>query len=326
MPRHPAPLPEEWNGTVFSVHAARARGISRDRLSGPDLFTPFYGIRAPAGATDPESLAAAFGIRCGPDQAISHTTALLLWGAPLPRRIEQEQRIHVSSVGPSRPRTSHTVPHRLEPERTPTRRLGKLLLTAPATSWVLSAPLLGLDDLVAAGDFLVTGTEPFDGARPLTTLDALTRAVAARAGDRGIRRAREALALVRYGALSRRETFGRLMVVRAGLPEPALNYRVSDADGRVVAMVDMAHVEFRSAIEYESLLHLEPAKFRRDIRKQQELAAIDWATHRLTSDDVDPHLRTPASRAAAARIRATLLARGWLPPREGSHLRGNGQE
>jgi hypothetical protein len=193
--------------------------------------------------------------------------------------------------------------------------LGDVHITTPAVSWVMSAPLLGLDDLVAAGDFLVTGTEPFDGAPPQTTIRELAATVAARPGDRGIRRAREALELVRYGALSRRETWGRLMVVRAGLPEPELNYRVCHPSGGEVAMVDLAHPEFRSAIEYESLLHLSPEKFRRDILKQQELAAIDWVTHRLTSNEVDPRLRTLESRAAIARIRACLRDRGWHPDR-----------
>ncbi|PZQ89541.1 MAG: hypothetical protein DI534_06945 [Leifsonia xyli] len=284
-------------------------------MAGRDLIRPFNAVRMPDAVLGPHELLAAFALRHGTDQVISHTTALMLWGAPLPRRLERLELLHVSSVGPARPRTAHTIPHRLYPERTPVTMLGDLHITTPAVSWVMSAPLLSLDDLVAAGDFLVTGTAPFDQAPPQTTTAELAATVAARPGDRGIRRAREALELVRYGSLSRRETFGRLMVVRAGLPEPALNYPVPHPAGGVVAMVDLAHVEYRSAIEYESLLHLSPEKFRRDILKQQQLAAIDWATHRLTANEVDPRLRTPESRAAVARIRACLTARGWHPDR-----------
>jgi hypothetical protein len=315
MSRVAASLPDEWTAGAFRVGEARLHGLPPGRMSGRDLARPFNSVRAPDGELGPRELVAAYALRQGVDQVVSHTTALLLWGCPLPRRVELQQELHVSSIGPARPRTNHTIPHRLYPHRTPVTVLGDLHITEPAVSWVMSAPLLGLDDLVAAGDFLITGTEPFDGSPPLATLGELSATVAARPGDRGIRRAREALALVRYGALSRRETHGRLMVVRAGLPEPELNYPVMHPAGGQVAMVDLAHAEFRSAIEYESLLHLSPEKFRRDIRKQQELAAIGWVTHRLTSDDVDARLRTPASRAAVARIRATLIARGWHPHR-----------
>ncbi|AYF98151.1 hypothetical protein D7I47_07720 [Protaetiibacter intestinalis] len=284
-------------------------------MAGPDLIRPFNSVRTLTPVRAPREIVEAYALRQHPGQVISHTTALLLWGAPLPRSVETEEAIHVSSVGAARPRTAHTIPHRLYPQRTPVTMLGDIHLTSPEVSWVMSAPLLGLDALIAAGDFLVTGSEPYDGAPPLTTIDALAATVARRPGDRGIRRAREALEQVRYGSLSNGETRMRLMVVRAGLPEPELNYWVLGPLGDRVAMLDGAYPEFQQALEYESLLHQSPEKFRRDIRKQQELAAIDWNLHRLTSEEVDPRLRTPASRAAVARIRAALRARGWTPPR-----------
>jgi hypothetical protein len=317
MPRPPEPLPDEWADAPFRVRDARRLGIGRDRLKAPALHAPFNTVRDHVGRLEPARIAAAFALRQNPDQVVSHTTALLLLGAPLPRRIERQPMIHVSSVGASRPRTRLTIPHLLQPERVGVTTLGGLAITDPATSWVQSAPLLGLDDLVAAGDFLITGTEPFDARPPLIRREHLAAAVERHAGGRGVRKAREALGLVRYGPLSRRESYLHLMVLRAGLPELSLNFDVyHPTTGAWIAMVDGAHPEFRTAIEYESLLHLDPAKFRRDIRKQQELATIGWETHRLTSDDVDPQLRTPASRAAVARIRATLLARSWHPPRE----------
>ncbi|QEO09112.1 hypothetical protein [Protaetiibacter larvae] len=311
MPRTRIPLPEPLASGAFTVRSAQALGVSLDRLKAPTLRAPFHTVRMDDGPLDPVRLAAAFALRQGPDQAISHTTALVLWGAPLPARVEQQEAIHVSSIGPSRPRTRSTIPHQLDPDRTTITRLGELSLTDPATSWVLSAPLLGLDDLVAAGDFLVTGTHPFDAVPPLSTHAELSAATDAMAGARGIRRAREALGLVRYGPLSRRETQLRLMFWRGGLPEPELNFRVHAPGGRFIHMLDLAHPAFRVGTEYESLLHQSPEKFRRDIRKQQELAAIGWSTHRLTSDEVDPRLRTPASRAALARIAADLRSRGW---------------
>ena len=316
MSRPSTPLPLDLLDVPFRTRDALDLGVAPGRLRGRGLATPFATVRAPAGQLDAHRIATAFALRQGADQVVSHTTALALWGAPLPRRIQQQRELHVSSIGTARPRTRLTIPHLVYPERIVVTLLGDLQIVDPATSWVQSAPLLGLDDLVAAGDFLITGTEPFDDVPPLTDLMGLRRAVARNAGGRGVKRAREALELIRYGPLSRRESFLHLMFWRGRLPRAEANFTVRDAAGRAVHMLDAAHVEFQVGTEYESLLHLDPAKFRRDIRKQHELASLGWELHRLTSDDVDPRLRTPASRAALARIRTSLLARGWHPFRE----------
>lgn len=312
----PRPLPAELSGRPFSVGDGLARGLPRGRMSEGDLVTPFKGVRMSSAIPyGPRELAAAFALRRPAGHVISHTTALLLWGAPLPRRVEEQARLHVSAFDGVTPRAVRTTGHTLDASRTGVSALNAVPLTDPASSWVLSAPLLDLDDLVAAGDFLVTGSEPFDRTPPLTSTDALAAVVDAHAGARGIRRAREALGFIRYGSLSRQETFMRLMLERAGLPEPELNYSVAAPDGGKVAMVDLAYPGVGVAVEFESLLHQSPAKFRRDIRKQQELEAIGWKLHRLTSDDVDPRLRTPMSRAAANRVSHSLAARETAHPK-----------
>lgn len=314
MPRPRQQIPAEWVERPFAVPHALARGLRIGRLSEADLVVPFRGVRSASGALTHRRLLAAHALRNRDDLVVSHTSALLLWGAPLPRAVERESAIHLSTFGEIRPRMRHAIAHRLDAARCTTARLDGAVVTDPSTSWVLSAPLLDLDSLVAAGDFLVTGTHPFDGAPALATLDGIAEAVDRVPGARRIRRARDALALIRYGSLSRQETLVRLMLARGGLPEPALNHRVVER-GRLVAMVDLAFVRERVAVEYESLLHMAPAKFRRDIRKQQELAAAGWTVHRLTSDDVDPHLRTPASRATLGRIERSLSAGKAAHPR-----------
>lgn len=310
MPRPRQRLPDEWSAEPFAVHAALARGIRVGRLSESDLVVPFAGVRTTRGSVDHIGLLRAHALRAPGDQFVSHTSALLAWGAPLPRRIEGGTALHIATFTESRPRARNAIAHRLDPDRCRVVQIDGLAVTDPATSWALSASILGSADLVAVGDFLITGTHPFDATPPLCTLDELAEAVDRMAGTRGIRRAREALALIRYGSLSRQETFMRLMLVGAGLPEPRLNLRIL-AGERLVAMVDAAFERYRVAVEFESLLHMDPAKFRRDIRKQQELAAAGWDLHRLTSNEVDPRLGAPASRAAVSRIRRSLRQRGW---------------
>ena len=110
--------------------------------------------------------------------------------------------------------------------------------------------MLDADDLVAAGDFLLTGRAPVRDRGPLTTIHALAAALDAHGGTVGVARLREAFPLVRRGPLSRRETLLRLRIVRAGLPEPVVNLRIPEArhDG-YVPMIDLGYPSYRVGLE-----------------------------------------------------------------------------
>ena len=75
----------------------------------------------------------------------------------------------------------------------------------------------------------------------MATIELLADAVDRHGGTQGVARLRTALPLLRFGPLSRRETLVRLRMIRAGLPEPSLNYEVHAArhDG-YVPVVDLA--------------------------------------------------------------------------------------
>ena len=119
MPLPHRDLPAELAARAFTVEAARMRGLSRSRLSEPDLSVPFTGVRALASAPPTAlRLIEAFGLRRPADHIVSHTSALALWGAPLPGHVEKQQRIHVSSLDGITPRANRTVGHTLDPERT----------------------------------------------------------------------------------------------------------------------------------------------------------------------------------------------------------------
>jgi hypothetical protein len=96
---------------------------------------------------------------------------------------------------------------------------------------------------------------PVDEA--VTMIDALARATRLKAaaiellaeryaGRRGIRNARLALDLVDPGADSPRETWLRLLLIRAGFPRPESQIPVYDAYGQLVAVVDMGWRNSRS--------------------------------------------------------------------------------
>lgn len=131
--------------------------------------------------------------------------------------------------------------------------------TAPTETWFALATLLGLDDLIVAGDRLV------DGRRPLVAADVLGAAVADHSRARGARRIRAAYAEVRPGSWSPRETRIRLALVRAGLPQPELNAVIAVPGAREYRG-DLVFRSHRLVLEYEGRHHLtDPGQWAHDL-------------------------------------------------------------
>jgi hypothetical protein len=124
--------------------------------------------------------------------------------------------------------------------------------TDAASTWCHLVGVLSHDDLVAAGVHLIlVPKKPQPGeSRPYATLDELT----ARARSSSGRHAR-ALEDVRQGAESRPETILRLVMVRAGLPEPELNVDIFSASGRFLERGDTLFRAFRVIAEYDGEQH-----------------------------------------------------------------------
>ncbi|MBM7505433.1 hypothetical protein ACFPER_18255 [Agromyces aurantiacus] len=297
------------------MERARLAGVHPSRLDAEDLRRPFHGVRQGVGV--PETVASralAYAERMPPRQVFSHVTAALLWGMPLPHRLERDLRLHVAvAPGSTRPLASGVVGHVVRADRLGVVALGGLRLASPADTWCQLASLLEVDDLVAVGDFLVTGQEPSGRSAALCTRSELEAAIRRHRGCRGAIRLRAALALVRYGSLSRRETFMRLDLLRAGLPEPTPNLVVSDANGVAVAMVDLGFAEYRVGIEYQSDLHRDPARYRSDVRRLERLLDAGWLIVQATADDVSADGRLRNSAEFADRVAKRLRARGWRP-------------
>ena len=243
-------------------------------------------------------------------QVFSHETAAGLWGIPLPRSIDETLHIAVPR-GSATPSARGVRGHVLGFDRLTVRVHRGLRLIDPATTWVQLGARLSRDDLVAAADYLLTGTEPYDGRVPLCTRADLQGALDAHPGCRGAASLRGALELARRGPLSRRETLLRLDLLRAGLPEPAPNHRVHRADGTLAAMIDLAYPEYRVGLEYQSDLHRPAAAWRRDIRRLETLADHGWLIVQATSDDVSADGEARSSAELAERVGRRLRARGW---------------
>jgi hypothetical protein len=162
--------------------------------------------------------------------------------------------------------------------------------------------MLSVEELVVAGDFAITGDEPYSGAAPPTTRELLDGALHRHGRHRGVRNLRLAAERVRYGSLSPQETRVRLALEDAGLPRPELNYRVAGPDGRIAAMIDLAYPDHRVAIEYLGDHHRATASaYRDDIHRREWLVARGWEVIFVTAADALPEV---ASRVRTALRRA----------------------
>jgi hypothetical protein len=149
--------------------------------------------------------------------------------------------------------------------------------------WIECRTLLELDDLVILGDALISPWSPVpEEFRP--TLQHLhdATAIAPRSGSVILR---TAVKWVRPNCRSPGETRLRLLIVRAGLPEPLLNYAICSSTGRVLGTVDMAYPEKKLAIEYEGAHHFTDARqYHVDIERRELFAEQGWRTIRVTKE------------------------------------------
>jgi hypothetical protein len=212
-----------------------------------------------------------------PGSYFSHLTGAHLLGFPLGQI--NDHRLHVTTPHQP-PRAVGVIGHRGPASA---YRYRGLPVATPAATWVQLAGLVPHDQLVIAGDFLTRRKRPF------CSLDELERAASAR-GTRGIRIIREALREVRSGTDSPMETRVRLLLVRAGLPEPVIGYTIRNAAGDFVGTPDLSYPAQRIAIEYEGDHHrADRAVFADDIERRELMQEAGWYVIRVIADHVFLH-------------------------------------
>ncbi len=109
------------------------------------------------------------------------------------------------------------------------------------------------------------------------------RAVAETATGRGCRLARRAAALSRAGVDSPRETRLRLLLVLAGLPEPACNSMIGNHTAPI-GHFDLVLGEFMIVIEYDGDHHrTDPLQWSRDIARHEAAVRAGYVVIRITN-------------------------------------------
>ena len=173
-----------------------------------------------------------------------------------------------------------------------------MLVTDPITTFLELAGSLSLVDLVVLGDAIVRKY----GIAPKRRLQA-----ARRSNDYYAAVAARGASYVRKGVDSPMETRLRMLIVLAGLPEPATNVRLVNDDGTWRRRFDLCYPGIKLIVEYDGRQHAkDPAQWRRDLDRREEFDDEGYRIIVVTSEGIyiEPD-RT------LQRIRRQLVLRGW---------------
>lgn len=317
MARRPSALPPALPWPVFSRAEAVRAGVPADRLRRPDLAQLRRGLYARRDIPLEEIDLAAALCRHDPQLVIVGLSAARLLDIPLPERLErwgEGTPVEVATSG-GRGRSDQVVRwHDLslldgDIQRTgyrhgPSGRTSPLPMTTRARTWRDLAGHLGSTALVSAGDHLLRVPRPELEGRtdPWCTREELLAVATGRhAGS-----LRAAIAQMRVGADSPKETEMRLAFIAAGLPEPEINVPLRGPDGITRHAPDFQWRDFSVCAEYDGIGHSDPEQIQRDIRRARRARAAGFLELRLFAADLRQDC-APAIRV----VRDELVARGW---------------
>ena len=313
MPKR-VPLPPELRAGPFLFREARDHAVGAGRLRSADLDTPFRGVRVRVDATsggDDQFLTrrAAYAPLLVHGRFFSHLTSARLWGVPLPQAFEAGEPLHVSCQWPVvAPRMVGILGHQTRDAHFSVTLRRGFKVSDPISMWLSLGGILPPNELIVVADYLILDPavlDPLD-LRPHATLEQLQSRLESFRG-RGSRALQRALPHVRMGSESRPETLLRLLLLGAGLPEPALNVVVTAPNGRVLGRGDMIYERWHTIVEYDGDQHRTSTRqYDRDIHRLDSFRDAGWRVVQVRSRGLFVNRAETVSRVAAA-----LKADGW---------------
>lgn len=116
---------------------------------------------------------------------------------------------------------------------------------------------------------------------------------------RGLRRIDRVLGLVDEGAESPKETWLRLLLIRAGYPRPQTQIPLLGPDGYPIYRLDMGWEEKLIAVEYDGDDHREKPRWRKDIIRSEYIAHLRWKHIRVVAGEREADVLRRLERAWA---------------------------
>ncbi|WP_374454167.1 hypothetical protein [Nocardioides sp.] len=270
-----------------------AGGLTEKAMRGPGYRRLFRNVLV-ASTTPPTALQRVRGalvLQCEEAWA-SHASAARVKGAPIPTIADE----HVS-VAHQKLRRHHKGVrcHVGDPAGVVVER--GMRVSGDLPMFIELSGQLTLVDLVVVGDWLVR-------RRGITPEQLVKACKSSRHRDR--RKALTAACFVRRGVDSPMETRLRMLLVLAGLPEPAVNLEIRDDLGEVIRKYDLSYPVVRVAVEFNGKLHAEVVEnWEDDLERRADMDEDDWRLVVVISAGIYKHpLRT------LQRVHRVLLARG----------------
>lgn len=292
---------------IFPAVDAARRGIPVWKSRSPHLHVPTPSVRSNEPLQRWDEYVQAYAMALPDDAVFSHATAALIWGIPLSRRVTEVRTLDVMRARGRPPIVRAGVrSHNGTELRTAVVRDG-LRVTSIADTWVdLAAPWLGLrvDELIVAGDAaceLIAPTrweseEVHPLLRPgdvdwledpaLRGIRLLWETLRARRRHKGKALLAEALPHLRPRVWSPMETRSRLVVTRAGLPEPMLNAWVRGSDGEEILRGDLTWRKRPTVGEYQGAHHEGLEARGADSAKRGLAEAAGWRVVEIFKADI----------------------------------------
>lgn len=221
---------------------------------------------------------------------IAGLTASALHGA---KWIDEHLPIELVWPNARRPRGIRTFDYRVAADELVD--VGQMRVTTPARTAFDLGRRGRVDDAVARLDALGNATGFSVG-------DVLDIAVRHR-GARGLRKLPTALDLHDPGAESPKESWLRMVVIRAGFPRPQTQIPVVAASGRRYRL-DMGWEDMKIAAEYDGEQHrVDRPIYANDIIRSEEVRDLGWIVVRVVADNTEADIVARLHRAWNSRLR-----------------------
>jgi len=235
------------------------------------------------------------------DVVLFGVTALQVMGVALPYRLQDWDACHilVGSEG-IRPIRKPVVAHRCVYPPT-VWHCGGLPIPHPVEQW-LQLRGATIDELVEVGDGFLRRKDP------LLSIAEMSGKLADLSGRPGVKKATAAMKWVRPNTDSLYETKVRLLLVRAGLPEPVVNLEVFCPKVGRLFHVDLGYEREKIAIEYDGAVHVgNRAQMEIDANRRRLLQDEGWLIITVTSEQLNHPQDIIGSVETALLLRRTAL-------------------
>ncbi|HET7689157.1 MAG TPA: hypothetical protein VFK41_02165 [Nocardioidaceae bacterium] len=290
----------------FTRSDALAAGFTPAQLRGSRFRRLFHNVYVDATVPDHPLIRAQGALLLQSPSAIaSHTTAALVLDLP----VRRDALEHVTVPRPSERTQNQGIRCHVGATDSSWEAAGGVRVPTAPMLFAQLACMLSLVDLVVVGDAMVR--------RRMTTPEALV-AFTGELQGKHCRLARQAASFVRSRVDSPMESRLRMLLVLAGLPEPAVNVEVCDELGRPLRRIDLSYPAVRLAVEYDGRHHIERERqWQHDLDRREEFEEDGWRFLVVTSEGI---YRDPAR--TVVRVWTALRGRGAdVPVRPGDRWR-----